>query len=190
MIYNVLKRTSDILFSVILMFVLIPVWIIVPAMIRIDSPGRVFFSQKRVGRGSTLFTIYKFRTMKEGTPDIPTDRLKNQGELNTRTGRILRRWSIDEFPQLVNILKGDMSFVGPRPALYNQPELIELRKQGGIDRIRPGVTGLAQVSGRDSLSIPEKVEYDGLYLKDMSFWLDLKILLVTIKAAITNRGGN
>ncbi|MBN2072921.1 MAG: sugar transferase [Actinobacteria bacterium] len=190
MIYNFLKRAADIFFSIILLLILIPIWIIIPVLIKTDSPGRVLFRQKRVGKGSSFFTIYKFRTMKEGTPDIPTDMLKNQENLNTGIGKILRRWSIDEFPQLINILKGEMSFIGPRPALYNQDELIEMRKQRGIDRIRPGVTGLAQVNGRDSLSIPEKVEYDWLYLKDMSLVLDLKILLVTIKAAITNRGGN
>lgn len=128
--------------------------------------------------------------MKKGTADIPTDRLKNQSSLNTRIGTILRRLSIDEIPQLVNILKGDMSFAGPRPALYNQELLIRLRKEKGVDKVRPGVTGLAQISGRDQLSIPDKVMYDQLYIKDSSILLDIKIFLVTIKAALTGKGAN
>jgi len=190
MIYRITKRTLDIIFSIIFIILFIPIWMIIPMMIKIDSRGRVIFKQKRVGLDSSYFTIYKFRTMKEGTPDIPTDRLKNQGTLNTRVGTILRRFSIDEIPQLANILKGDLSFVGPRPALYNQDLLIRLRKQKGVDKIRPGVTGLAQISGRDALSIQDKVMYDQLYIKDASLMLDIKIFLVTVKAAITGRGAN
>ncbi len=128
--------------------------------------------------------------MKEGTPDIPTDRLKDQSALNTRIGTVLRRLSIDEIPQLMNILKGDMSFVGPRPALYNQDLLIRLRREKGVDKVRPGVTGLAQISGRDELSIQDKVMYDQLYIKDASIFLDMKIFLVTVKAAIIGKGVN
>jgi O-antigen biosynthesis protein WbqP len=190
MIYRITKRIFDIVFSIILIILFIPFWIIIPILIKIDSPGRVIFKQKRVGLNSGYFTIYKFRTMKEGTPDIPTDRLKNQSNLNTRIGRILRRLSIDEFPQLINILKGDISFVGPRPALYNQELLIKLRKEKRLDKVRPGVSGLAQISGRDELSIPDKVMYDEIYVKDASIWLDIKIFLVTVKAAITGKGAN
>ncbi len=188
--YQLLKRFLDVFFAIIFFILFIPLWIIIPLAIIIDSPGRVIFKQKRVGLGSNYFTIYKFRTMKEGTPDIPTDQLKGQKNLNTRLGFWLRRLSLDEIPQLANILKGDMSFVGPRPALYNQQRLIELRKEKKVDRVRPGVTGLAQISGRDSLSIPRKVEHDSAYVKDMSFMLDIKIVLVTVKAVLSGKGGN
>ncbi|MBA7641647.1 Undecaprenyl phosphate N,N'-diacetylbacillosamine 1-phosphate transferase [subsurface metagenome] len=190
MVYRVTKRIFDILFSIISIILFIPFWIIIPTLIKIDSPGGVIFKQKRIGINSRYFTIYKFRTMKKGTADIPTDRLKNQSSLNTRIGTILRRLSIDEIPQLINILKGDMSFVGPRPALYNQELLIRLRKEKGVDKVRPGVTGLAQISGRDQLSIPDKVMYDQLYIKDASILLDIKIFLVTVKAALTGKGAN
>lgn len=190
MFYKFLKRSFDIVFSIILFLLFIPLWIIIPVLIKLDSPGRIIFPQKRVGINSNYFTIFKFRTMKEGTPDIPTDELCNQEKLNTRIGTFLRRSSIDEIPQLVNILKGDMSFVGPRPALYNQQLLIKLRKENGVDRVKPGVTGLAQISGRDSLPIPKKVEYDSLYVKNASIILDLKIFLMTVKAALTGKGVN
>jgi len=188
MFYKITKKVLDMILSIILIILFIPFWIIIPLVIKIDSPGRVLFRQKRVGINSGHFYIFKFRTMKEGTPDIPTDEFNNHGHLYTRTGRVLRRWSIDEFPQLINILRGEMSFVGPRPALYNQDFLIKLRKEKGADRVKPGVTGLAQVNGRDDLSIPDKVSYDYLYVKDASLWLDLKIFLVTVRAAITGRG--
>ncbi|MGM0365877.1 MAG: sugar transferase [Actinomycetota bacterium] len=190
MAYRVFKRFLDIALAIIFFILFIPLWIIIPLAIAIDSPGRVIFTQKRVGLGSSYFTIYKFRTMKEGTPDIPTDELTDQEKYNTGLGSFLRRVSLDEIPQLANILKGDMSFVGPRPALYNQGYLIELRRKKGVDRVRPGVTGLAQISGRDSLSIPRKVEHDSAYVKDMSFMLDLKIVLVTVKAVLTGKGAN
>lgn len=190
MFYKITKRIIDIILSIVFMILFIPLWVMVPLIIKIDSPGRVIYKQKRVGLDSSYFTIYKFRTMKEGTPDIPTDRLKDQKSLNTGIGTILRRLSIDEVPQLINILKGDMSFVGPRPALHNQEFLIRLRKDKGVDKVRPGVSGLAQISGRDALSIPDKVMYDQLYIRDASIWLDIKIFLVTVKAALTGKGGN
>ena len=190
MAYRFFKRFLDLVFSIIFFILFVPLWMAIPLAIVIDSPGRVIFTQKRVGLASKYFTIYKFRTMKEGTPDIPTDELKSQEQLNTGIGCILRRLSLDEIPQLANILKGDMSFVGPRPALYNQDRLIELRKLKGADMVRPGVTGLAQISGRDSLSIPNKVEYDSLYVKRQSFWLDARIVFLTVAAVLTGKGGN
>jgi O-antigen biosynthesis protein WbqP len=188
--YRFLKRSFDLVFSLILFIIFIPLWIIIPVLIKADSPGRVIFTQKRVGLNGNYFKIYKFRTMKEGTPDIPTNKVRNQEDMNTRLGTALRRSSIDEIPQLYNIFKGEMSFVGPRPALHNQPRLIGLRKKKGVDMIRPGVTGLAQVSGRDNLTIPKKVEYDLQYVKEMSFWVDLRILFVTVKAVLSGKGGN
>jgi O-antigen biosynthesis protein WbqP len=190
MFYRTIKRILDTIFSVILIILFIPFWIIIPLIIKADSNGNILFKQKRVGLDSGYFTIFKFRTMKEGTPDIPTDELENQRNLYTGAGKVLRRLSIDEFPQLINILKGDMSFVGPRPALYNQDLLIKLRKEKEVDKVKPGVTGLAQINGRDNLSIPDKVMYDWQYVKNASLWLDLKIFMATIKAAITGRGIN
>jgi O-antigen biosynthesis protein WbqP len=190
MFYIFIKRSIDIIFSIIILFLFIPLWIIIPLLIKIDSHGRIIFKQKRVGLDSRYFTIYKFRTMKEGTPDIPTDEIENQEIFNTKLGTFLRRTSLDEIPQIINILKGDMSVIGPRPALYNQDLLIRLRQERGVDKVRPGVGGLAQVRGRDDLSIPEKVEYDSLYVKNLSFSLDTKIFLLTIKSALTGKGAN
>jgi len=190
MLYRFFKRFLDIFFSLVLFILFIPLWIIIPILIKLNSPGRVIFTQKRVGREGRYFTIYKFRTMKEGTPDIPTDRVRNQEDMNTGLGTALRRTSIDEIPQLYNILIGEMSFVGPRPALYNQPKLIGLRKEKGVGRVTPGVTGLAQVSGRDSLTIPQKVSYDLQYIENMSLWIDLKIVFVTVRALLSGKGGN
>ena len=184
------KRILDILLSVFFFILFIPLWIVIPILIKIDSKGRVIYTQKRIGRNSCLFTIYKFRTMKEGTPDIPTDEVDDPKKLVTRLGLFLRRLSIDEIPQLINILKGDMSFVGPRPALHNQDYLISLRKEKGVDRIRPGVTGLAQVNGRDALTIEQKVDFDYKYLKTATFALDLKILFMTTRAALSGQGAN
>ncbi len=183
-----IKRCLDLFISLILLILLTPIWIIIPVLIKIDSPGRVIYTQKRVGINSSFFTIYKYRSMKEGTPDIPTDKVSDPAELVTGVGRFLRRTSIDEIPQLVNILKGQMSFIGPRPALYNQPELIALRKEKKADIMRPGITGLAQVSGRDELLIHVKVEYDKKYIDDFSLLNDLKIFFITVKAVLTARG--
>ena len=190
MYYIFIKRSIDIIFSIIILFFFIPLWTVIPILIKIDSHGRIIFKQKRVGLDSRYFTIYKFRTMKEGTPDIPTDEIENQEILNTKLGTFLRRTSLDEIPQIINILKGDMSVIGPRPALYNQDLLIRLRQEMGVDKVRPGVGGLAQVRGRDDLSIPEKVEYDSLYVKNLSFFLDTKIFLLTIKSTLTGKGAN
>ena len=183
-----IKRCLDILFALILLILFIPFWIIIPILIKIDSPGRVIYTQKRIGINSGFFTIYKYRTMKEGTPDIPTDKVADPQKLVTKFGWFLRKTSIDEIPQLINILKGQMSFIGPRPALYNQPELISLRKEKGVDKMRPGITGFAQVSGRDDLPIPVKVEYDKKYVDNFSLLNDFKIFIITVKAVFTARG--
>jgi O-antigen biosynthesis protein WbqP len=183
-----IKRCLDLFFSLILLVLFMPLWIIIPVLIKLDSPGRVIYTQKRIGIFSGFFTIYKYRSMKEGTPDIPTDRVSNPGELVTGFGRFLRRTSLDEIPQLVNILKGQMSFIGPRPALYNQPELIALRKEKKADIMRPGITGLAQISGRDELLIPVKVEYDKKYIDSFSLLNDFKIMIITVRAVLTAKG--
>ena len=183
-----LKRFSDIMLSVFFFILFTPLWIVIPVLIKLDSPGRIIYTQKRIGLNSNFFTIYKYRTMKEGTPDIPTDEVKDPLKLVTKPGSFLRRSSIDEIPQLINILKGEMSIIGPRPALYNQPLLIRMRKEKGADILRPGITGLAQVMGRDDLPIPEKVSYDEQYVKNYSVLLDIKIMLLTVKAILSGRG--
>ena len=154
--------------------------LIVAIAIIIDDGLPMFFKQKRVGLNNVHFWIYKFRTMKKNTPDIPTHLVEDSQILYTRVGPLLRRFSLDELPQLINILKGDMVFIGPRPALYNQDDLNNLRTEAGVQVLTPGVTGWAQVNGRDELSIPDKVKMDVYYLKNKSVWLDIKILFLTL----------
>ena len=152
---------------------------IVVLAIILDDGFPIFFGQKRIGINNDEFWIYKFRTMKKKTPDIPTHLVKEAQNYNTVIGPILRKLSIDELPQLINILKGEMVFVGPRPALHNQDDLKKLRTEKGIHKLKPGVTGWAQVNGRDELKIPEKVILDEYYLENKSFWLNIKILFMT-----------
>ena len=144
MFYKFVKRSFDIIFSILLLILFIPLWIIVPVLIKADSKGRVIYTQKRAGTGSRYFTIYKFRSMKEGTPDIPTDKVIDQEMLNTRVGIFLRRFSIDEIPQLVNILKGDMSFVGPRPETYKYLDVFT-EENKKVFSVRPGLTDYASI---------------------------------------------
>lgn len=169
--------------------VLLPVLLILSALIKIESKGPVFFSQKRVGRNKRHFNIYKFRTMRTDTPkDVPTHLLSDPGRYITKTGRFLRRTSLDELPQLFNILKGDMSVVGPRPALWNQYDLIALRDEGGANNCVPGLTGLAQINGRDELPIDVKARYDNEYAEKISLALDLRIVFVTAVKAVIGDG--
>ena len=154
--------------------------LIVAIAIIIDDGLPMFFKQKRVGLNNVHFWIYKFRTMKKDAPDIATHLVKDGTSLYTSIGPFLRKFSLDELPQLMNILKGDMTFIGPRPALYNQDDLIDLRSKAGVHHLKPGVTGWAQVNGRDELSIPDKVKMDEYYLKNKSLWLDIKILFLTL----------
>ena len=153
--------------------------LIVVITIIADDGFPILFRQKRVGQNNAHFWIYKFRTMKKDAPDIATHLVKDGTSLYTSIGPFLRKFSFDELPQLINILKGDMIFIGPRPALYNQDDLIELRTQAGVHTLMPGVTGWAQVNGRDELRIPEKVKLDEYYLQNKSFWLNIKILFMT-----------
>ena len=148
----------------------------------------MFFKQKRVGLNNVHFWIYKFRTMKKDAPDIATHLVKDSTPLYTSIGPFLRMFSFDELPQLINILKGDMIFIGPRPALYNQDDLIELRTQTGVHTLMPGVSGWAQVNGRDELSIPEKVKMDEYYLKNKSLLLNIKILFMTVFKVFKTEG--
>ena len=174
--YRYIKRIIDIILSGLAIIILSPLLLILCIAIKMDSPGPILFTQKRVGIHKTYFQIYKFRTMRTDTPkDMPTHMLNNPEQYITKTGRFLRKTSLDELPQIFNIFKGDMSIVGPRPALWNQDDLIAERDKYGANDIRPGLTGLAQVMGRDELPIPIKAEYDGKYARHITFWGDIKI---------------
>jgi len=163
-----------------LLIIISPMLLIIAVLIIIDNGFPVLYRQKRVGINNTHFLIYKFRTMQKDLPDIPTHKVKNPQLLYTKTGPVLRKLSLDEFPQLFNIVKGDMVFIGPRPALHNQDDLIELRTEANIHQLTPGITGWAQVNGRDELSILDKVIYDQYYLQNQSLSLDIKIIFLTV----------
>jgi len=187
--YLKLKRLFDIAASFFGILILSPVFIVLISAIRISSPGPAFFLQKRVGRNKEFFYILKFRTMFIDTPsDKPTHLLENPFAHITRIGRFLRKTSLDELPQLFNILKGDMSLVGPRPALWNQDDLVAERDKYGANNVRPGLTGLAQIKGRDEIPIPVKAAYDGEYIRKMSFWFDLKITFLTLFSVTKGEG--
>ena len=184
-----IKRAADLIIAFIAAVMLIPVWLILSLLIVIDDRGSVFFVQKRVGKGKKLFPILKFRTMKTKTPhDTPTHLLSDPDQYITRVGRFLRKTSLDELPQLFNIIAGQMAIVGPRPALWNQYDLIEERDKYGANDIRPGLTGLAQINGRDELPIPEKARLDGEYARSVSLKTDISCILGTVSAVLRHRG--
>jgi len=183
-----MKRLFDLVLCVFLIFLLSPLFLIVALSIRLTSPGPVVYWSNRVGKNSILFQMPKFRTMKIGTPIVATHLLVGADNYLTVIGPFLRKSSLDELPQLWSILLGDMSFVGPRPALYSQDDLIALRVEKGVDRLTPGLTGWAQVNGRDELSIPNKVCYEVDYLHRRSFWFDLNILWLTFLKVIQRSG--
>ena len=166
--------------SLFMMIILMPIFLVISLIIVIDDGFPIFFMQKRIGKNKKLFDIIKFRTKKNNTKDIPTHLVKNYDNKILRSGIFLRKYSLDELPQIINVIFGDINFIGPRPALFNQQDLIELREKYNIHSIKPGITGWAQVNGRDSLSIKEKVKYDDYYIKNKSFILDIKILYKTI----------
>ncbi len=186
---KILKRLLDILLASAGIIVLaVPMGIIAVA-IKADSKGPVFFKQKRVGLNKEYFEILKFRTMRIDTPhDVPTHELSDPQKWITKVGKILRKTSLDELPQLFNIFKGEMSVIGPRPALWNQFDLIEERDKYNANSVRPGLTGLAQISGRDELEIPLKAKLDGEYVNKMSFTFDCKCFLKTIKSVLKSEG--
>lgn len=173
-------RLINLLGAMLLLVVLAPIMAVVALAIRLDSKGPAIFKQTRVGQFNKHFILYKFRTMHAGMPDFPSEMVPKDDNRFTRLGRPLRRFSIDELPQLFNIIKGDMNFVGPRPALYNQKVLIAMRKGNGVNRLRPGITGWAQVNGRENISLERKVSLDKYYLDNRSWWLDVKILWLTV----------
>ncbi len=187
--YSKIKRILDFILSFIGIVILSPLLLLIMVTIRLTSRGPIIFKQKRIGLHKTTFEIYKFRTMRIDTPkDTPTHLLKNPESFITRPGRILRKTSLDELPQLFNILKGEMSIIGPRPALWNQFDLIAERDKYGANDIRPGLTGWAQINGRDELTIDEKARYDGEYVERMSFLFDLKCFVGTIIHVIKHDG--
>ena len=186
---NGLKRVLDFILSLIGLVVLSPVLLIIALIIKTTSPGPVFFKQKRVGKNNTYFNILKFRTMRTDTPkDTPTHLLANPEQYITSIGKVLRKTSLDEFPQIINILKGDMSIIGPRPALWNQYDLIEERDKYGANDILPGLTGWAQINGRDELEIDVKARLDGEYVEKMSFLFDCKCFFGTITSVLKHEG--
>ncbi len=185
---NYIKRALDILLSAAGALILSPLFVFISAAVKLEDHGPVFFTQKRVGRNKSYFNILKFRTMRVDTPhDMPTHLLQNPEQWITRVGRFLRKTSLDELPQILQIFTGKMSIVGPRPALWNQNDLIAERDKYRANDITPGLTGWAQVNGRDSLEIGEKARLDGEYAQRISFWLDLKILLMTFVNVIRHR---
>ncbi|MBC2324837.1 sugar transferase [Listeria booriae] len=189
-LYNLfLKRWMDIVLVVIAIFLLAPVFVLVTISIKLDSKGPVLFKQQRVGAENTFFTIFKFRTMYVETPkDMPTHLLDSPDAYITKVGQFLRKTSLDELPQLFNILAGSMSVIGPRPALHNQTDLIERRNEVGASVLKPGLSGLAQVMGRDTLSIEEKAKLDGLYSRKLSFRTDMRLIFSTIRRVIQRDG--
>ena len=183
------KRLLDVLLSGCAIVVLSPVYLLIGLAIKLDDPGPVFFRQKRVGIHKTHFEILKFRTMKCSTPrDVPTHLLENPEQYITRVGRVLRKTSLDELPQIFQIFTGKMSIIGPRPALWNQYDLIAERDKYGANDITPGLTGWAQVNGRDELEIEEKARLDGEYAQNLSFGMDMKIFWMTVKNVLRGSG--
>ncbi len=168
------------IFIVLITILLTPLMFFISLLILIEDGFPILFTQKRIGINKCKFTIFKFRTMKKNTGDIPTHLLQNRNSFITNIGYYLRKMSLDELPQLFNIIKGDMTLIGPRPALYNQEDLIDLREEKGIHSLKPGLTGWAQVNGRDEISIRKKVDFDYYYLKNKNLFLDLRIFFLTV----------
>ena len=189
MFYLKIKRVIDLALSLIAMVLLSPVFLVIILAIKLESKGPVFFRQKRIGIHRTYFDILKFRTMRADTPkDTPTHLLENPEQWITKVGRFLRKTSLDELPQLINIIKGEMSIIGPRPALWNQYDLIEERDKFGANDIRPGLTGWAQINGRDELPIEIKAKLDGEYVQKRSLWFDLICFIETFTAVLRRKG--
>ena len=187
--YRYIKRIIDILLSGLAIIILSPLLLILCIAIKLDSPGPIFFTQKRVGIHKTYFQIYKFRTMRTDTPkDMPTHMLANPEQYITKTGRFLRKTSLDELPQIFNIFKGDMSIVGPRPALWNQDDLVAERDKYGANDVTPGLTGWAQINGRDELEIPVKAKLDGEYVKKYGFTMDVRCFFGTFLSVLRQEG--
>lgn len=187
--YKFLKRIIDFLLSLISLILLSPLFLIIAIWVKINSKGPVYFKQIRVGKNKELFEIYKFRSMRSDTPaDMPTHLLNDSEVFITSSGKFLRKTSLDELPQLINIVKGDMAIIGPRPSLWNQYDLIEERDKYGANDVRPGLSGWAQINGRDELEIPLKAKLDGDYVKNMSFIFDLRCIFGTVTSVLSSDG--
>lgn len=184
----VLKRIFDFLMSLIAIIILSPVILIVALAVKFTSPGPMLFKQRRIGKDNIEFEIYKFRTMRIDTPNVPTHLLENPDQWITPVGKFLRKTSLDELPQLFNILKGEMSIVGPRPALYNQIDLRDMRTAVGVHKLIPGLTGWAQINGRDEIPLSLKVRFDKEYLDRKSFLFDIKIIFMTVLSVLKSDG--
>ncbi len=176
------------LFALIVLIILLPIFMAVALAIFIEDGSPIFFKQKRVGINCTFFYIYKFRSMKKNTPNVATHLLENPASYLLRIGGVLRKLSLDELPNLINIIKGEMVFVGPRPALYNQDDLMTLRVATGVDKLKPGITGWAQINGRDDISIEKKVQLEQEYLYKRSTLLDIEIIIKTFTNVIFSKG--
>jgi len=183
-----MKRIFDLILAIFLFLVLLISLLLIAVLVITTSKGPVLYWSERIGKNNKIFKMPKFRSMLTGTPAVATHLLDNPGAYLSPIGRFLRHSSLDELPQLFSVLKGDMSFVGPRPALFNQDDLIALRTEKGVDKLLPGITGWAQVNGRDELSIPDKVALDIEYLNRQSFWFDVKILWMTFLKVIKRDG--
>lgn len=183
-----MQRVFDFFISLIFFILFSPIFLIVAIFIKLNSKGPVFFIQDRIGKNNEIFKLYKFRTMKVGTPNVATDKLTDAKSYLTAVGKILRKTSLDELPQLINILKGDMTFVGPRPALYNQYNLKDLRTNAGVHVLLPGITGWAQINGRDHNDDAQKTQLDAYYLENKSLGLDIKILFLTVFKVLRAEG--
>ena len=165
-----------------------PIFLLVALFISIEDGFPVFFKQKRVGSNYSFFYIYKFRSMKKNTPNVATHLLENPDQYLLKLGKLIRKTSLDELPNLINIVQGEMVFVGPRPALYNQDDLMEFRVATGVSKLKPGITGLAQINGRDEISIPEKVRLDQEYMSHKSILYDIEIIFKTITSVLKSKG--
>ena len=176
------------LFALVLLVIFSPIFFVVALFILIEDGIPVFFTQKRVGVNYTFFQIYKFRSMKKNTPNVATHLLVNPDQYLLKIGGLLRKFSLDELPNLINIIKGEMVFVGPRPALYNQDDLMTLRLATGVDKLKPGITGWAQINGRDDISIEKKVQLDQEYLQKKSFLFDIEIIIKTFTNVLFSKG--
>lgn len=187
--YLKVKRVMDIVIGGMATIALFPVMIVLAVAVKLDSPGPILFKQKRIGKYKELFEIWKFRTMRIDTPeDMPTHMLNNPDCYITRTGRLMRKFSLDELPQLIQCVMGRVSLIGPRPALWNQEDLVKERDKYGANSITPGITGWAQINGRDELEISEKARLDGEYVKHLSFFMDAKCFLGTIGSVLNSDG--
>lgn len=187
--YIHIKRIIDFVLAFIALILLSPLFLVLALWIKMDSKGPVFFKQKRIGINRSFFQIYKFRTMLSETPsDMPTHLLDNPDAFITKSGRFLRKTSLDELPQLINILKGEMAFIGPRPALWNQNDLADERDKYNANDVLPGLTGWAKINGRDELPIKDKAQLDGEYIQNMSFWLDVKCFFGTFISILKSDG--